>query len=218
MPSVITARTFGVTPASTRNRVAVLHHLLGFATLTFTDPEVAHDNMGRDWTELARQEDYPFLLSKGVKLRTMTLKATVAGSNRFDTSPVATVQLLRRMAEHHDPVTIGYGTLEVGLWQISSFAATTTLREPNGDDVVQADVVLGLKAASAIPVTPGTPPPKASTAVAGQPARVTVTAGDTLFSISTAVFGTPDSWQKIADLNNIADPRLLPVGQQLIMP
>jgi LysM repeat protein len=47
------------------------------------------------------------------------------------------------------------------------------------------------------------------------PATYTVKSGDTLSGIAS-VYGT--TWQELAELNNIDDPRRLRVGQELQLP
>jgi nucleoid-associated protein YgaU len=46
----------------------------------------------------------------------------------------------------------------------------------------------------------------------------TVTDGDTLLSISSSVYGTPDLWRRIADENQLSEVRRLDVGAQLRIP
>jgi Contractile injection system tube protein/LysM domain len=46
----------------------------------------------------------------------------------------------------------------------------------------------------------------------------TVQRGQTLSYIAWKVYGDPTQWRKIADANNLANPRLLPPGTQLLIP
>lgn len=57
-------------------------------------------------------------------------------------------------------------------------------------------------------------------AAPGKPkaAKYTVKAGDTLTSISMAMYGTANGWRAIGSANNITDPRLLQVGTVLTIP
>jgi nucleoid-associated protein YgaU len=51
------------------------------------------------------------------------------------------------------------------------------------------------------------------------PARTyTVREGDTLSSIAAAVWKDPLKWRKLADANNIRNPRVLTIGQSLLVP
>lgn len=68
------------------------------------------------------------------------------------------------------------------------------------------------------PTTPQTPSSSPVTPTAAAPKTYVVKANDTLSGISKSLYGDATQYTKIAKANNLANPNLIKVGQELIIP
>jgi LysM repeat protein len=92
-------------------------------------------------------------------------------------------------------------------------AATSTVKDRVGEEMRR---VAKYRTAVSTPITVVVAVAEVATPLPGSQTYVTV-AGDTLASISTAFFGSPQHWRLISDANPGVDPAL-PAGTRLTIP
>lgn len=211
----------------------------GFSTVTLpsTDPNVEHSDLAADWAAQSRPGGVPLLGLAGSKLAKQRLTVTVDedildaiayGSTLFEPGALAEqcIADLIALAQPGPPVTVGYSTLEAGTWRITSLSYTSRRRHPDDNRILTATVDIELTRASDAPpiaLAPAAPPPIQASTPTPQPIdtnqrRYTVKRGDSLFAIAQKHYGNGNVWPRIAQANNIRDPRTLKVGQVLTIP
>lgn len=211
----------------------------GFDTVTLpiTDPEVEHSDLSASWATQDRPGGVPLLGLTGSKLPKQRLTVTVDedvldllayGQVLLEPGALAEqcISDLIALAQPGPPVTVGYSTLEAGTWRITDLRATTHRRHPADNRVLTATVEIELTRASDAPpiaIAPAAPPPLQTSTPTPQPIdanqrRYTVKKGDSLFVIAQKSYGNGNVWTRIAQANNIRDPRTLKVGQVLVIP
>lgn len=204
--------------------------------IPFAPRNTVHDGRGADYARVPRAGRKDVLVYLKTQLPTMRMNLLVADKvvsapyqPTFDgvravVPAVSVINALSAWYASGDRLTVTYGSLESGIWRITSMSVETQLRGLDNEPTV-ATVDIEFTSASDFsigvgPVTGGVKPPAtAPTAPPKSNARThTVKRGDTLWDISIKFYKTGTSWRRIADANKIKDPKKLQIGTVLKIP
>lgn len=199
----------------------------------YFDPEVTHSELNNRWVEVDRPGGTPILVYGGKQLRQMQMKIILDAWNPATRSYFGSIdgQLknLRYMMCVRPPLTIAYGSLEggmydVGLWRCTGMTIESQLRAPGTFDTVRAEINLTFTQASEppkpAPVVPTPPPPPPAPPSPAPPApRIhVIKKGDTMWDMAKHYYGNPLRWPEIAKANGNPNPRLLQIGSRFVIP
>lgn len=202
-------------------------------TLDITDKEAELDDLAAEWEVIRRPGRRPLLEFAGTQLGKVSLKATI-GTDRVEADVAPRLAALKRIAVGKSGCLVGStsGAGASGIrWAITSYRYRVRRRRHGDNAITSARVDLELTEWSAAVdevVKPGsaslgTKSSSASTAKAatlgGAPVRrVTVAAGETLWTIADRYYGDGNLWPRIADANGIVDTRAVVPGVVLTLP
>lgn len=211
-------------PTWAPRRATTLVSTAGVTTLDVTSPEVNHANLERDWRQVPRPGNLPFLRDAGPKLRTWRVTAKLY---RDLVDVAGELDVIVAGHAQAQQVTVTYGRLEAIPAVISSLAVRIVERIPGTNEPrwVDLDIEFTEKPAELRQVAPAVapsaappPPSPASSPSSPKAATYTVKKGDTLFVIAQRTLGNGSRWPAIADLNHVRDPKAIKVGQVLHLP
>lgn len=210
--------------------------------LPITDPSAEYTNLEGDWVEVVRPGRKPLNVRRGNKLAMVKLNVTIvdqAGSARdpggLVEGIIARLKIMANTESVTQPIALTWGAFdssaeltETGHWRIDSLQITSTLRQPNTNNISQATATIQLKEVQDSPVStaltsyiaaPAAPAPRA-TGVGSS--RITVTQvlpGETLYAVAARVYGASEPyWRTLAIANGISDPRTVSAGAELLVP
>ena len=242
----MTSVRFRVNGALKTSNSATLRLLGSSATpirLPWTNPQAVYDNLHGNWQELARPGLKPFNKRVGDNLHTLQVTVTIAPADGGVRDPAGSAQdIIDALVDAANadspasPVVFTWGPFsssarltQTGHWHIDSFTLNSTWMDPSSNRVSQATAQITLKEACDEPgaadasssYSSAGAAPTAAPDLAGQ-ANVgtwTVRAGDTAYSIASAVYGAAEpGWRYVLSANGISDPRALAAGQVLVFP
>lgn len=188
---------------------------------------IDYGGMESDWVTADRPGDYPLLMLKARKLRTIAFSFLLADARRMDTSQRTSVELLQQLADTRERVLVKYGPQEAGLWRITDVSVASEMRHPDTNDITRAACSVSLTRASDAapavgPLTGGAKPHPAPKPKAKKPAprRYKVVKGNTLWGIALRYYGRGALWPRIYDANRkiIRDPHWIYPGQIFVIP
>lgn len=200
----------------------------------FAPREIEYANFGRTWSTVARSGRVPLLVHEANKLPTMSFTMMIAKAR----DPLASVQphldALRKLSETGTPLKIIYGGgFDNFTWRLTDFTANSKQRHPSTSAITAAEVNLTFTVVSDIktstgPVTGGVKPSSTSGTSKSKSATIsqkttsskkvryyTFKKGDTLYSLAIKFYGDASKWRRLADMNNIKNPRTIPVGKKI---
>jgi hypothetical protein len=212
--------------------------------LPITNPAATYTNLAANWAEVDRPGQKPLNMRAGDNLHSMQLNVTLVGADGGVLDSQNAVETLCRdllnLSQNDGtagPIALTWGTFDssslltqTGYWHIDDLEIDSTWRQPGTNNVSQATATITLKEVQDPPPATGTapgwtappPPPapvSASSVNGGKITTWTVGQGDTLYSIATAVYGTPEpGWRTIAAANDISNPASITLDQVLTIP
>lgn len=187
---------------------------------------IDYGGLESDWVTADRPGDYPLLLLKGRKLKTIAFSFLLADARQMHTSQRTSVELLQQLADTRERVMVRYGPQEAGLWRITDVSVSSMTRHPDTSEITRATCSVTLtRASDAVPavgpLTGGAkPPPAPAPKKVPSPRQYKVVKGDTLWGISLRFYGRGASWPRIYDANRsrIRNPNLIYPGQIFVIP
>lgn len=188
---------------------------------------IDYGGMESDWVTSDRPGDFPLLLLKGRKLKTIAFSFLLADAKRMHTSQGRSVELLQQLADTRERVMVRYGPQEAGLWRITDVSMSSEMRHPDTNEVTRAVCSVTLTRASDAapavgPLTGGAKPHPAPPPATKKPAprRYKVVRGDCLWSIARRYYGRGALWPRLYDANRklIRNPNLIYAGQVFVIP
>lgn len=190
----------------------------------YAPKEVSHSKLAADYATVARVGRRPALVYKNGPLPMLSFSLLVAFPKR-PSRVQAFINLLGGYAERGVRVRVSYGSMESGLWRITSLKVDSKQRHQNTSEIVQAELDVELTRASDLAGGDGPVRRGAIRSATEDESDVTrrvesheVREGETLTLISILAYGTPSRWRQIGDANNVTNPRNLRVGQILRIP
>lgn len=227
-----------VAPIASGRPKAVLAGFGGVVTLDIIRARSRSSDLAARWEEVARAQARPALELAGEQLARLSIEAVFDSTRKAADGVPASVEpelgRLRLMANPPSSdrsVVFAYGDHETylsasGAWVITSLEVTSLRRRDEDNALVRAEVAIELTEHSLgpRPAQPGT----ASAAPVGpvssvgqqvaQRRRYTVRAGDTLYGIAQAIYGSTARWRELAEVNSIRDLRDVVAGVVLVIP
>lgn len=188
---------------------------------------IDYGGLESDWTTADRPGDYPLLLLKGRKLKTVGFSFLLADAQQMHTSQRSSVDLLQQLADTRERVLCRYSAHEAGLWRITDVSVSSEQRHPDTNEMTRAMCSLTLTRASDAapavgPLTGGAKPHPAPKPKAKKraPRRYRVVRGDCLWKIALRFYGRGTLWPRIYDANRrqIRDPHWIYPGQVFVIP
>lgn len=179
--------------------------------------EVEYGGWGWTWTEIPRDGKTPYLVKEGFQLHTVSFTAKLVHSEVSDHPVDLEMVRLKDMATNTIPLTLKYGGwMDARIWRIEELTFNTIQRHPvtNFPTHVEADITL--KEASDIQLTVGpisggkkttTKAPPSSAKKSTKTRYYKVKKGDTLLKLANKLYGDPQKWRHLADLNKIKNPK-----------
>lgn len=219
---------------------AVLAGFGGSVTLDIIRPRSRTSGLAAEWEEVGRAQARPSLELVGPGLTRLAIEAVFDGHRnpgdggrpRSVEADLGRLRVMARPPSYDRSVVLAYGDHESflsssGSWAITSLDVTSLRRRDDDNAITRAEVSLELTEWSPgpRPAQPGTPSavPVGPVLSVGQPVavavrRYTVRAGDTLYAIAQAIYGSTARWRDIAKANGIRDLRDLVPGTVLTIP
>lgn len=228
-------------PVTGRMRIAPDNGSGTVINVPWAPSAVDHGNFAADFVTINKPSIAPSIVLNAPPLVTMGCTLYVADKKVIHHSTntrklqsysvaitaISTLNVLKGYASSGTRVRVTYGALESGLWYITSMTISSLVRDPNTNEITQANVALTFTKAgdsrqSTGPTSGGVKPPT-PTPAPRPPTKTTaktyvVKKGDTLWGISIKFYGTGTKWTKIADANGIKNPKALQVGKTLRIP
>lgn len=234
-----------VTPSAAASSPAKPHPKVTLAgngasvTLDITDKEAELDDLAAEWEVIRRPNRRPLLEFAGLNLAKVTLKAVVGlDHEEADVSP--RLAQLRKVALGRHGVIVGStsGAGASGVrWAITSYRYRVRRRRAGDNAILSARIDLELTefstaeeetlsrpgsatlgaAASSSASKPTAAPAKLAPSAAPV-RRVTMAAGETLWTIADRYYGNGNAWPRVADANGIRDTRTVGAGTVLTLP
>lgn len=240
--SIVVPGPAGDRPAHRKATIASVATAIQF---DIVDPESDLSNLGIGWEEQPRAGRKAVTQLGAPKLAHYQVKATFVG-NDPQQSIEPTLLRLKSLAHGPNPVALTYGSMaghtlmtQTGHWVIQDCSISVQARQQGTNDATRAVATLDLLEANVPkwtrPASMAAAPPANNVSGAtslldsgvsatpasqlqGGSSTFVTTAGDTLPQVALAVYGNPNVWRQIADLNNILDPRNLLAGLRLLLP
>jgi LysM repeat protein len=198
--------------------------------------EVDYSGFSNTWSEIPRAGRAPYLVREASKLATMDFTINLVYPPDPDYSVQGWLNHLIGMSRHTAPVNLTYGgTLDTRLWRMTNLGIHVLRRHPVTSAPTHAHVDVQLTQASDIKLSSGpisggksstssskttskskkTTSSKSSSKKKSKIHYYKVKKGDNITRIAIRVYGNAASWRRLADLNNLKNPKKLKVGQRL---
>jgi LysM repeat protein len=238
MAGSVTVTVPGAVTPTPHAQLTLLGSSQGPVVLPITNPQATYANLEGNWQEQARPGTTPLNIRVGSKLATAEITSTIVASDggTWDAGntvePIVEALIALAAADGSYPVAFTWGSLdssavltETGHWRVDSLEIVSQHRQPGTNNISQATVTVTLKEVSdVIPnvnvvSTDPSVPAGTTTKVPPTPGvtKYTVKQGDTLYSISRKIYGTPSYWALIGIYNNIKNPTNLTPGQVIVV-
>lgn len=241
--SIVVPGPAGARPAHRKATIASVATAIQF---DIADPESDLSSLGVNWAEQPRAGRKALTQLGAPKLAAYQIKATFVG-NDPQQSIEPTLLRLKSLAHGPHPVALGYGSMsghtlmtQTGHWVIRDCSIAVQARQQGTNDATRAVATIDLleanvpkwtRPASMAAAPPannvsgsstlldsGVRAPTPTSQLQGGSTTYVTAAGETLPQVSLAVYGNPNVWRSIADLNKILDPRNLAAGLRLLLP
>lgn len=205
-------------------------------TVPYAPLSVTHDSLAPTYATSERPGRVPLLERSGEPLPTMSFTLFL-GSKNLQQDIDAQLKFFENMSKYQNRLGItGYGTMEAGLWRITSLSISVLQRTvSNHVSRANVDVTFTRASDAAVrvgPVSGGVKPPKSNQdskngsggvkkpikPAPSKPRYYVVKKGDTLWELAVRYYKDGSKWRKIADANGIRDARTIPVGKKLRIP
>lgn len=202
----------------------------GFS-VPYAPREVSYSDLSAQWDVIQRTGRMPLIMRANDPQTKMAF--TLTFGNPEGTSVSAELRTLTQYARMNTRLRVVYSSWEAGLWRVTSMTISSTLRDPDTNEITRATVDIEFTLASDIttnigPVSGGvyTPPGSGLTPIGGAGGgggvrKYTVKKGDTLHKIAIKFYRNSSKWKTIAKANKIKNPRSdkkLKVGRVLRIP
>jgi hypothetical protein len=189
---------------------------------------VEYSNFGHAWSEIPRDGRSPYLVHSSDNLPKISFTMILAKEDPdWDATPG--LKNLNWMASRSTPVTMTYGGyFDSRTWRITSLSFRSIMRHPSTSAITRAEIDLELTMASDVKLSTGpvsggikkkknnkSKKPSSPKKPAPKTKYYTVKRGDTLSGIAIKLYRDASKWRKLADRNNIKNPKKLRVGQRL---
>jgi nucleoid-associated protein YgaU len=179
----------------------------------FAPRKVTYSGYEGVWNEVARPGRKPILTRAGLNMRKMSMELFVGSSDPYRSVDIE-LKKLTALAEDPDLITVEYDPRCWGNWRISSLSIDSEQRHPDTSEITRAMVSIEFTEAD----DKGIDRSASVIAPADRPLTYTVRSGETLLMIANQMYGDPDKWIKIADVNGIKDPKMLVDGSRIRLP
>lgn len=196
-------------------------------SIPWAPSSIDYGGLESDWVTADRPGDYPLLLLKARKLKTIGFSFLLSDARKLHTSQRGSVELLQQLADTRERVLVRYSAHEAGLWRVTDASVSSDMRHPDSNDITRATCSVTLTRASDAapavgPLTGGAKPHPAPKPRAKKraPRRYKVVRGDCLWKIALRYYGRGALWPRIYDANRkkIRNPHWIYPGQIFVIP
>jgi hypothetical protein len=182
-------------------------------TTPFSPTEIEHTNIADVYGEVVRTADrQPLLIKTGGSLRKMNFTLFLGDEANTDVGPK--LDTLNELSKSDRALLVYYSNWDGGIkWKITSFAHRDTLHDPLTNQIIRAEVQLEFTEF----VTFGSGSGARTGDNPGAPEHEKI-GEQSMAEITREYYDDIDLWPKLADFNEILDPRKVPVGYKVKLP